>query len=260
MTHHACQLFQTFPISVLLCYHFFQWDKLRVAIKCLIFRWRWAIFPTENYTKCQRSEGCIFSMMTRTSKNDEGPPNTGHVTRMFHQYLLQVVCDNNEQLFDYVENCLAYMVQHPAQQLEVIPVFLGETQKTHALMRGIFPSHCALQLEHDIDYNNDASLVLANNMTWAQYLDREPTIKSTVSDPHYGKSLVICTTDAAFVQGSLTRRRLLLFHASCSSSKDTASATLLRRKGGQYRKYLLQQHRLPVNWTPILQVPSAQLD
>ena len=119
-------------------------------------------------------------------------PTQGDSTSIM-QFILAVVCNNNQQSFDYLMGWLAYGVQHPERQAEVAVVMRGGKGigkgTLGKLMKRIYGSH-ALQITNVKHLTGNFNghlrstlLLFADEAFWAGDKAGESVLKGLVTEP-----------------------------------------------------------------------------
>jgi len=201
-------------------------------------------------------------------------------------HLRAVMCGGIAQHYEYLLNCLAYMVQHPDRKLEVVLVFLGEkgTGKNalSTIMRTIFGTH-ALELvdaRHLTGHFNahlvHCNLIVLNEAVWGGDKQAEAILKSATTDSHmmieakYGTpalqenkwSFMVLTNSDFPVPITEDDRRFAVFRTTSDRRGDVAYFDRLYNAisdGVAVREffYFLLHRPLEAAWRPAVSIPRT---
>lgn len=202
--------------------------------------------------------------------------------------ILECLCDNNREIYDYIINWTAFMFQHPDQQAEVAVVFKGgmgigkgtlanviqKVVGNHAmaaasaeLITGRFNSHLQdlifLFADEAIKpYDKQAESRLRAFIT-EKRLSYEGKGRDAIMGNNY-LHIIMATNDSWAVPAGLDERRFLVTNCNAAWQGDfkkwkALHAELTRDNDLGYRRFLFDMltHELPEEWHPRL-VPMTE--
>lgn len=119
-------------------------------------------------------------------------PKKGHWD-MMKQLLLEALCDGNEEMYNYVLDWSAFMVQHPDRPAEVALVFRGAKGtgkgtyfRALASLAGRHSMHINNQHHFTSNFNShlrDCIFLFADEAMWAGDKKSEGTLKALITEP-----------------------------------------------------------------------------
>ncbi|MCD1624178.1 DUF5906 domain-containing protein [Citromicrobium bathyomarinum] len=173
---------------------------------------------------------------------------------LMKRLLLEGLCDGNQELYDYVLDWSAFMVQHPDKPAEVAVFFVGEK----GTGKGTYcRALCELAGRHGMHVNNpdhfgghfnahmrDCIFLFADEALWAGDKKAEGQIKALITEPTVviegkGKDAVVCrnylhvmgaSNNPWVWQATEDERRLVTNRVSSKFKGDHAFFTALRKQ------------------------------